>query len=191
MVTSVPSSTTITITMPSNESGSGATTSGGIRVQHYYPVGPAVQAKGFGWSLGSWGGTATGVATTTITSGISDSATTGIILTDASLFPKTGTSFIKINDEEISYTGISASNAFGSQTLPDSIWAPTAEPFSTTHIDISFEASIACCFSLIAVDNPAGPAPTMTTSYSIDSLSIFSILLFIVLRRAAVIEYAL
>ena len=56
MVTTVPSSTTITITMPSNESGSGATTSGGIRVQHYYPVGPAVQAKGFGWSLGSWGG---------------------------------------------------------------------------------------------------------------------------------------
>ena len=42
--------------MPSNESGSGATTSGGVRVQHYYPVGPAVQAKGFGWSLGSWGG---------------------------------------------------------------------------------------------------------------------------------------
>ena len=42
--------------MPSNESGSGATTSGGIRVQHYYPVGPAVQAKGFGWSLGTWGG---------------------------------------------------------------------------------------------------------------------------------------
>ena len=55
MVTSVPSSTTITITMPSNESGSGATTSGGIRVQHYYTVGPAVQAKGFGWGLGSWG----------------------------------------------------------------------------------------------------------------------------------------
>ena len=50
MVTTVPTSTeTLTITMPSNESGSGATTSGGIRVQHYYPVGPAVQAKGFGW----------------------------------------------------------------------------------------------------------------------------------------------
>ena len=38
MVTTVPSSTTVTITMPSNESGSGATTSGGIRVQHYYPT---------------------------------------------------------------------------------------------------------------------------------------------------------
>ena len=109
MVTSVPSSTTITITMPSNESGSGATTSGGIRVQHYYPVGPAVQAKGFGWSLGSWGGTTTGVATTTLSAGINSAQTTGIILVDASLFPTTGTSFIKINDE-ISYTGISASN---------------------------------------------------------------------------------
>ena len=64
MVTSVPTSTTLTITMPSNESGSGATTSGGIRVQHYYPVGPAVQAKGFGWSLGSWGGEDVGSATT-------------------------------------------------------------------------------------------------------------------------------
>jgi hypothetical protein len=113
MVTSVPSSTTITITMPSNESGSGATTSGGIRVQHYYPVGPAVQAKGFGWSLGSWGGTTTGVATTTITSGINSSTTTGIILTDATLFPTTGTSFVKINDEEISYTGISGSELTG------------------------------------------------------------------------------
>ena len=113
MVTSVPSSTTITITMPSNESGSGATTSGGIRVQHYYPVGPAVQAKGFGWSLGSWGGTTTGVATTTITSGINSSTTTGIILTDASLFPTTGTSFVKINNEEISYTGISGSELTG------------------------------------------------------------------------------
>ena len=113
MVTSVPSATTITITMPSNESGSGATTSGGIRVQHYYTVGPAVQAKGFGWSLGSWGGQATGVATTTLTSGISDSATSGITLTDATLFPSTGTSFVKINDEEISYTGISGSELTG------------------------------------------------------------------------------
>ena len=79
MVTSVPSSTTITITMPSNESGSGATTSGGIRVQHYYPVGPAVQAKGFGWSLGSWGGETAGEPTTTLTNGINSSVTTGII----------------------------------------------------------------------------------------------------------------
>jgi len=110
MVTTVPSSTTITITMPSNESGSGATTSGGIRVQHYYPVGPAVQAKGFGWSLGTWGGEVAGEPTTTLSGAINSSTTTGIILADVSQFPETGTNFIKIGTEEISYTGISTSN---------------------------------------------------------------------------------
>ena len=108
MVTSVPTSTTLTITMPSNESGSGATTSGGIRVQHYFPVGPAVQAKGFGWSLGSWGGTVAGNPTTTLQNGITDTATTGIILVDASQFPTAGTNFLQIDSEEISYTGIAA-----------------------------------------------------------------------------------
>jgi len=110
MVTTVPNATTITITMPSAESGSGATTSGGIRVQHYYPVGPAVQAKGFGWSLGTWGGEVAGEPTTTITGAINSSTTTGIILADVSQFPDTGTNFIKIGTEEISYTGISTSN---------------------------------------------------------------------------------
>jgi len=108
MVTTVPTSTTLTITMPSNESGSGAATSGGIRVQHYYPVGPAVQAKGFGWSLGSWGGTVAGNPTTTLQNGITSSATTGIILVDASQFPTAGTNFLQIDSEEISYTGIAA-----------------------------------------------------------------------------------
>ena len=109
MVTSVPTSSTLTVTMPSNESGSGATTSGGIRVQHYYPVGPAVQAKGFGWSLGSWGGEDVGSATTTLSAGINSSQTTGIILVNADLFPTAGTNFVQIGSEEISYTGISAS----------------------------------------------------------------------------------
>ena len=108
MVTTVPSSTTLTVTMPSNESGSGATTSGGVRVQHYYPVGPAVQAKGFGWSLGSWGGEVAGEATTTLQNGITSSATSGIILVDFSQFPTAGTNFIIINSEEISYTGIAS-----------------------------------------------------------------------------------
>ena len=110
MVTTVPNSTTITITMPSAESGSGATTSGGIRVQHYYPVGPAVQAKGFGWSLGTWGGEEVGAFTTTLSGAINSSATTGITLADPSQFPSSGTNFILIGTEEISYTGINASN---------------------------------------------------------------------------------
>jgi hypothetical protein len=110
MVTTVPSSTTITITMPSNESGSGATTSGGIRVQHYYTVGPAVQAKGFGWSLGTWGGEEVGAFTTTLSGAINASATTGITLADPSQFPDSGTNFVLIGTEEISYTGINSSN---------------------------------------------------------------------------------
>jgi hypothetical protein len=110
MVTTVPTSTTLTITMPSNETGSGATTSGGIRVQHYYTVGPAVQAKGFGWSLGTWGGEEVGAFTTTLSGAINDSVTTGITLADPSQFPSSGTNFVLIGTEEISYTGINASN---------------------------------------------------------------------------------
>ena len=112
MVTSVPSATTLTITMSSNESGSGASTSGGVRVQHYYPVGPAVQAKGFGWSLGTWGGEEIGATLTTLNCAINSSTTT-IVLTDATLFPSTGTNFIKIGTEEISYTGISTNTLTG------------------------------------------------------------------------------
>ena len=110
MVTTVPNATTITVTMPSAESGSGATTSGGIRVQHYYPVGPAVQAKGFGWSLGTWGGEEVGAFTTTLSEAINSSATTGITLADPSQFPDSGTNFVLIGTEEISYTGINSSN---------------------------------------------------------------------------------
>ena len=112
MVTTVPSATTITITMPSNESGSGATTSGGIRVQHYYPVGPAVQAKGLGWGLGTWGGEEIGASTTTLNGAINSSVTT-LTLTDATQFPSTGTNFIIIGSEEMSYTGVSGNTLTG------------------------------------------------------------------------------
>jgi hypothetical protein len=112
MVTSVPSSTTITITMPSAETGSGASTSGGIRVQHYYPVGPAEQLPGFGWGLAQYGGTVSGEATTTLNGAINDTTTT-IVLTDASLFPSAGTNHIQIGTEEISYTGKSGNTLTG------------------------------------------------------------------------------
>ena len=108
MVTSVPNSTTITITMPSNETGSGASSSGGIRVQHYYPVGPAEQLPGFGWGLGQYGGTVSGEAVTTLTNSINASQTTGIQLNDASQFPTSGTNHVQIGTEEISYTGITS-----------------------------------------------------------------------------------
>jgi len=119
MVTSVPSTETITITMPSAETGSGATTSGGIRVQHYYTVGSAVQEKGFGWGLGSWGGEASNPVTTTLNGALlDDTAGTGgsgtsITLTDTSQFPSSGTNFIQVGNEEISYTGVSGNDLTG------------------------------------------------------------------------------
>jgi len=112
MATTVPSSSTITITMPSAETGSGATQSGGIRVRHYYSVGPAVQAQGLGWSLGTWGGEAVGSYTTVLSSDIS-AAATSITVNDASQLPSSGTNFIKIGTEEISYTGISTNTLTG------------------------------------------------------------------------------
>jgi len=112
MVTTVVDSSVITITMPSNESGSGATTSGGIRVQAYYSVGPAEQLPGFGWGLGQWSGTVSGEVTTTLNGDINASTTT-VVLTDASQFPDTGTNFVQIGSEEISYTGISTNTLTG------------------------------------------------------------------------------
>ena len=113
MVTSRVNDTTITITMPSAETGAGATTSGGIRIQHYYPVGPAEQLPGFGWGLGQYGGTVTGEATTTLVNSINAVQTTGILLTDASQFPAAGTNFVQIGTEELSYTGITSNELTG------------------------------------------------------------------------------
>tara|TARA_R100000655_G_scaffold8734_1_gene22532 strand:+ start:7453 stop:9675 length:2223 start_codon:yes stop_codon:yes gene_type:complete len=119
MVTSVPTSTSITITMPSAETGSGATLSGGITFFQYYHVGPAEQLGAFGWGISLWGGTVLGAATTTLdgaitgTSGGNNSSATEITLTSVTGFPTTGTNFIQIGTEEISYTGITGTKLTG------------------------------------------------------------------------------
>ena len=112
MVTSIENSSTIKITMPSNETGSGAANSGGIRVQAYYNVGPAEQAPGLGYGLGQWGGTVSGEAVTSLSGGI-NAVTTTVVLSDASLFPSSGTKFVQIGSEEISYTGITGNTLTG------------------------------------------------------------------------------
>src|SRR5712692_6594805 len=76
-------------------------------------------------------------------------------------------------------SGSKRSRAEGSITAPDMMWAPTSEPFSTT----TTEMSVASCFSRIAAARPEGPAPTTTTSNSIDSRAGISITN---LRRAPV-----
>ena len=110
MVTSIPTSTTLTIEMESNESGSGATTSGGIRVQHYYPVGPAVEVASTGWGLGSWGGQQTGQFTSTLSSSINTSVTS-LSMASTTSFPSSGT--VIIGSELITYTGNSGGTLTG------------------------------------------------------------------------------
>ena len=102
MVATVPSTTTITIEMGSVESGSGATTSGGIRVKHFYSIGPAVEESTAGWGLGSWGGTAGYVLTSTLDGAI-DASATSLTLAESGSFPATGV--VLIGSERISYTG--------------------------------------------------------------------------------------
>jgi hypothetical protein len=110
MVTSIPTSTTLTIEMESNESGSGATTSGGIRVQHYYPVGPAVEVASTGWGLGSWGGQQLGQFTSTLSSSINTSVTS-LTMASTTSFPSTGT--VIVGSELITYTGNSGGTLSG------------------------------------------------------------------------------
>jgi hypothetical protein len=110
MVTSIPTDTTLTIQMESNESGSGATTSGGIRVQHYYPVGPAVEVASTGWGLGSWGGQQTGQFTSTLSSSINTSVTS-LTMASSTSFPSSGT--VIIGSELITYTGNSGGTLTG------------------------------------------------------------------------------
>ena len=116
MVTSIESGTELTITMPSVETANpGATTaSGGIRYKHYWPVGPAQQLGGYGWSIGQYGGTVTGELTDTLDGALlADTAGTGgtgtsVTLTDATLFPDSGT--ILVGEELITYTGKSGND---------------------------------------------------------------------------------
>ena len=80
-------------------------------------------------------------------------------------------------------SGISSFRLRGSRTAPDRIWAPTSLPFSIRHTSMFLPASLASCFSRIAADRPDGPPPTITTSNSITSRSIFiPIYVYIVLK---------
>ena len=101
MVTSVPTTSTFTITMDAQESGTPLSTSGSASILCYYTVGPAQQLGGFGWGTGLWAGTAIGAATTTLASTINDSVT-DIPLTSTAAFPSTGE--IRIGSEDISFT---------------------------------------------------------------------------------------
>jgi len=100
-VLSTPTTTTLTIEVDTTETGSGATTAGSVRVQHYYPVGPAVEVASTGWGLGQWGGTQSGQFTSTLSSGI-NSSVTSLTLANSTAFGSSGT--VLVGSELITFT---------------------------------------------------------------------------------------
>ena len=111
MATSIPTATSITVTMDSNAGGTTLNV-GSCRAQTYYSVGPAQELGGFGFGTGQWSGTASGPATTTLATTIAaDAGVTTVVLTSSAAFPSSGT--IKIGTEEITY----AANDTGTGTL--------------------------------------------------------------------------
>ena len=116
-VSSVPTSDTFTITQSSN-AGANVSTGGSLSIKPYEPVGPSAQSYGYGFGIGNFGGTVSGVATTTLNGALNaDTAGTGgsgtaITLTSVTGFP-TGGGTIAVGNELITYTGISSNDITG------------------------------------------------------------------------------
>tara|TARA_B100001123_G_scaffold216572_1_gene244501 strand:+ start:86 stop:2287 length:2202 start_codon:yes stop_codon:yes gene_type:complete len=119
MVTEVVDSSNFKITVENTETGSGASSSGGITYYRYYHVGPAEQVGAFGWGISLYGGKVLGSVTNTLNGALlNDTAGTGgsgtsITLNDTTGFPTSGTNYIQVGTEEISYTGVSGNDLTG------------------------------------------------------------------------------
>jgi hypothetical protein len=103
MATSIPTATSITVTMDANETTGSTSNVGSAQALTYYTVGPAQELGGFGFGTGQWSGTASGPATTTLATTIAaDAGVTSVTLTSSTAFPSSGT--IRIGTEDITYT---------------------------------------------------------------------------------------
>jgi len=120
MVTEVVDTDNFKITVENNETGSGATTSGGITYYRYYHVGPAEQIGAYGFGISLYGGKVLGSTTTTLTApGLGDNAYgtggsgTTVNVGSTTGFPSSGTNYFQVGGEEISYTGVTATSFTG------------------------------------------------------------------------------
>ena len=115
-VISVPTPTTFTITQSSNATGTVAT-GGSITLKPYEPVGPAEQSYGYGFGIGNYGGTITGVVQTELNGSLNaDTAGTGgsgtaVTVDSTTDFPSAGT--IAIANELITYTSKNSTQFLG------------------------------------------------------------------------------
>ena len=115
-VISVPTPTTFTITMGSAATGT-VSTGGSITLKPYEPVGPAEQSYGYGFGIGNYGGTITGVVQTELNGSLNaDTAGTGgsgtaVTVDSTTDFPSAGT--IAIANELITYTSKNSTQFLG------------------------------------------------------------------------------
>ena len=115
-VISVPTPTTFTITQSSNATGN-VSTGGSITLKPYERVGPAEQSYGYGFGIGNYGGTITGVVQTELDGSLNaDTAGTGgsgtaVTVDSTTGFPSAGT--IAIANELITYTSKSSTQFLG------------------------------------------------------------------------------
>ena len=115
-VISVPTPTTFTITQSSNATGN-VSTGGSITLKPYERVGPAEQSYGYGFGIGNYGGTITGVVQTELDGSLNaDTAGTGgsgtaVTVDSTTGFPSAGT--IAIASELITYTSKSSTQFLG------------------------------------------------------------------------------
>ncbi len=115
-VISVPTPTTFTITMGSAATGT-VSTGGSITLKPYEPVGPAEQSYGYGFGIGNYGGTITGVVQTELDGSLNaDTAGTGgsgtaVTVDSTTDFPTAGT--IAIANELITYTSKNSTQFLG------------------------------------------------------------------------------
>jgi hypothetical protein len=115
---------TFTITMATN-AGVTVAASGACTINRYVKVGPIGQTFGFGFGTASYGG-ASGLTTTL--NGAIDAIVTTITLTSTTGFPTTGV--VKIDNELISFTGISTNDLTGCTRAYNGTTA-------TSHVDTS------------------------------------------------------
>jgi hypothetical protein len=111
-VTYITSNTfTITTSVAANATDvSGSPGGGTVTATYQITTGNEVFTFGTGWGAGLWGGTITGVATTTLNGTINSSATS-IVLTSATGFGASGT--ILIDSELITFSGVSTNTLTG------------------------------------------------------------------------------
>ena len=64
-ILTVPTTSTFTIQMKSNETGTGMSTAGGATINPYEEIGPTIQTYGYGWGTSTWGRLTWGSGSTT------------------------------------------------------------------------------------------------------------------------------